>query len=533
LDLNGNGVLDAGKVSNTRYIWNGAAGSVGSAGAAGTAGVAGGTGSNGLSSLVSVSVEPAGANCANGGNLVRIGLDTSRDGNLDDGEVTSRSHVCNAGNGTHGANGTDGTNGADGANGTNGLNSLVVLTALASGDANCAYGGSRQDSGLDLDRNGSLDFGEITASAYACNGSPGPGVSWIDVTATSAQAQANTGYLADNAAPVTITLPASPNLGDLVSVSGVGSGGWTVAQNAGQRILTRGLPGSPLPGDLWTPRDSARDWISVASSANGSKLVAVTQADQIYTSIDSGVTWTPRDGFRGWNAVASSADGSKLVAVAIGNQIYTSTDSGQSWTPRESSRTWWGVASSADGTHLVAVEFYGQIYTSTDSGVSWTPRDSARPWQSVASSADGSKLYATALDDGLYISADAGVTWTAATNHAPTNRVACSADGTKLLAAGVSGPLYISTDSGATWVARDSVRGWSGLASSADGSKLVAVADTGDLDRIYTSVADQTTPGSAGSLGGSQYDALQLQYAGSGNFIVLGFSSNSGSFVAQ
>ncbi len=84
---------------------------------------------------------------------------------------------------------------------------------------------------------------------------------------------------------------------------------------------------------------------------------------QIYTSTDSGGTWTPRESNRYWLSVASSSDGTKLVAVAFGGQIYTSTDSGASWTPRESNRPWQSVTSSSDGTKLVAVVLGGQIYT--------------------------------------------------------------------------------------------------------------------------------------------------------------------------
>ena len=39
--------------------------------------------------------------------------------------------------------------------------------------------------------------------------------------------------------------------------------------------------------------DSIQDWIDIASSANGTKLVAVSEF-QIFTSSDSGVTWTVR-----------------------------------------------------------------------------------------------------------------------------------------------------------------------------------------------------------------------------------------------
>src|SRR5439155_7174268 len=88
---------------------------------------------------------------------------------------------------------------------------------------------------------------------------------------------------------------------------------------------------------------------------------------------------------REWRSVASSADGSKLVAMsggaysgngADGGQIYTSTDSGVTWTARDSNRHWMSVASSADGNKLVAVESGGLIYTSTDSGATWSPSTS-------------------------------------------------------------------------------------------------------------------------------------------------------------
>jgi hypothetical protein len=70
----------------------------------------------------------------------------------------------------------------------------------------------------------------------------------------------------------------------------------------------------------WTARDSNRSWDAVASSADGSKLVAAAWGDQIYTSTDSGLTWTARDASRAWQAVASSSDGSKLVAWPEGGR---------------------------------------------------------------------------------------------------------------------------------------------------------------------------------------------------------------------
>ena len=169
----------------------------------------------------------------------------------------------------------------------------------------------------------------LTLVTSACgggkDGATGPagrGVTWVHVTGTAQQAAANTGYLADNAAQVTITLPAAPAVGDVVQVSGIGAGGWKIAQNAGQAVITKDILGNIGTG--WAPRDVARAWSSVASSADGRKLVAGASGDQLFTSTDSGVTWTGRDAARNWQSVASSADGTRQVAVVqSGGQIST------------------------------------------------------------------------------------------------------------------------------------------------------------------------------------------------------------------
>jgi hypothetical protein len=67
--------------------------------------------------------------------------------------------------------------------------------------------------------------GTFSGNGAGLTGVPGS-IPWVNGYGTSQQAQPNTGYIASNAALVSITLPAAPNLGDIVSVSGVGSGGW-------------------------------------------------------------------------------------------------------------------------------------------------------------------------------------------------------------------------------------------------------------------------------------------------------------------
>ena len=95
--------------------------------------------------------------------------------------------------------------------------------------------------------------------------------------------------------------------------------------------------------------------------------------------------------------------------------------------------------------------------------------------------------------------------------------LASSADGTKLVAANLWDSIYTSTDSGVSWTPRESSRNWFSVASSADGSKLVALDENG---QIYTSDST-TTSGTAGSLIGAQYAAIELQYIGNGLFLQI------------
>jgi photosystem II stability/assembly factor-like uncharacterized protein len=253
---------------------------------------------------------------------------------------------------------------------------------------------------------------------------------------------------------------------------------WTDRNNLGWNFVACSADGTKLiasVGDaspVYTSTDSGTTFtvrastpgyeLSLASSADGTKLAVATIYD-IYTSADSGANWVdqPQSGRLNWSCIASSSDGTKLVAVVHGGWIYTSADSGVTWTARDSSRTWNSVASSTNGTRLVAVDGApGQIYTSTDSGTNWTAHESNRIWQAVASSADGTKLVAAVYNGQIYTSTDAGTNWTAGQiapdfNGGNTNiyrawrAVASSADGTKLVAVenpggGTNGLIYIA-----------------------------------------------------------------------------------------
>jgi photosystem II stability/assembly factor-like uncharacterized protein len=272
-------------------------------------------------------------------------------------------------------------------------------------------------------------------------------------------------------------------------------------------------------GNTWVAKDSARDWLSVAMSSDGTKQTAVvTYGGQIYVSIDSGNTWVAKDSNRNWQSVAVSSDGTIQTAVVNGGQIYVSIDSGNTWVAKDSSRGWYSVAMSSDGTVQTAVATMGgQIYVSIDSGNTWVAKESARDWLSVAMSSDGTKQTAVVTNGLIYVSIDSGNTWVAKTSVNKFWRsVAMSLDGTVQTAVD-NILIYVSIDSGNTWVAKTSVaRQYYSVAMSSNGTTQTAVVygdyiyvstDSGntwvakDSVRNWRSVAMSTQTGSVQYLG--------------------------------
>jgi Protein of unknown function (DUF1566) len=126
IDKNKNKTLDSDEIQSTAYVCNGV---------------------SGLNNLIKITDEADGANCANGGYKIDSGLDLNKDGTLGESEVTKTVYLCN---------------------GNNGLNSLMNVTVEPAGN-NCASGGYKIQSGLDLNNDGLLNENEITKTVYQCN----------------------------------------------------------------------------------------------------------------------------------------------------------------------------------------------------------------------------------------------------------------------------------------------------------------------------------------------------------------------------
>ncbi|HWF18727.1 MAG TPA: sialidase family protein [Verrucomicrobiae bacterium] len=399
---------------------------------------------------------------------------------------------------------------------------------------------------------------------------------WQVMQSTSQTAVSGNNYIATNNALTTLTLPGSPGVGSVVRLSGSGANGWKAAPNTGQAINTAILGLSA--GQVWTQEGTSQTWHALTSSANGMRLAAGigSGTGTIYYSGDGGMTWNPSDApAKNWAGIACSADGMRMVAVPNGGNAYTSINAGTNWVAQSASsnvfytcvassadginlaaavgsgtgpvytssnggtnwmtrsvtsQNWTGIACSSNGTKIVAVPSgLAQIYVSSDSGVTWTNRGPANSWSCAASSADGNKLVAAISTGNIYTSGDGGVTWTARATSQAWKGVASSADGVNLAAVYSTGFIYTSSDSGRTWLQRTNgvpsgAQAWSCITSSASGSRLVAAINGGSFDFLYLSVA-QTTP-LTGSLSGTQYSDIELQYIGNGQWMPLTFNGS-------
>jgi hypothetical protein len=273
------------------------------------------------------------------------------------------------------------------------------------------------------------------------------------------------------------------------------------------------------------------NWTSVASSADGSQLVASaygfssfggSSPGPVFTSTNSGASWalvlptnaTMSSNYKlNWRSLASSADGTTLFAagrppgdVLYGVPLCVSTNGGARWTNTGAfTGVWESVATSGDGSKVVVASLYGgsyRSYISMDSGASWS-LSSVTNAPYGAWSADGRTL--VVAGSTLAVSTNAGVTWViAGFTNVEWSSVAASADGTKLVAAGQmtydqSGNtfpdlIYTSTDAGFTWTATSAPSNyWNAVASSADGTKLVAVVRHMNGGPIYRSADSGAT----------------------------------------
>ena len=297
---------------------------------------------------------------------------------------------------------------------------------------------------------------------------------------------------------------------------------------------------TPIPGpSVYRSLNGGQTWVPVpffdtntptrptcaATSADGSRWAVASQdGGRIYVSADYGQTWAVRGLSRNWSALASSADGSRLLAVdfgAVGGGLPSiSTDYGSTWkTSSVAFALWVAAVSSADGMKLAVASAsasngpLGSILTSSDGGVTWLGRSPHADWSALASSGDGERL-AAASSNGLFLSDDAGATWRQVLVGSRLTSVTSSSDGRTLVTTASNGRIFVSLDRGVTWAAAGETADWMSVVSSSDGQKLAASGSSGIFTSLPTMPLLVYTPPENGA--GSPYTTLTFQVGDSG-----------------
>lgn len=114
----------------------------------------------------------------------------------------------------------------------------------------------------------------------ASGGGGGGGITWVEVVGTTQAMDVDTGYVANNAGLVTLTLPDTAAFGSIVRVVGKGAGGWLIAQNAAEfirwdeaSVTTTGVGGSLASTDNFDAVElvcmtADTEWVVLSSKGN-------------------------------------------------------------------------------------------------------------------------------------------------------------------------------------------------------------------------------------------------------------------------
>lgn len=213
----------------------------------GDQGPPGNPGAPGDTALTSTSSEPPGANCAEGGTRIDVGVDANANGVLDDDEITSTTYVCNG----------------------SGTNALVRTSPELAGD-NCPWGGTKIETGLDANHDGMLDTSEVdpNGTSYVCNFGPSGALSPSTgiVVAIKAVSTSTT-------APITVRFTLRDDRGFPLDKAGVYSINTAIAPRFGLGYFTK-------TGDLVSPLVMYTKSASGSNPAGAPTMYSPSSANQ-------------------------------------------------------------------------------------------------------------------------------------------------------------------------------------------------------------------------------------------------------------
>ena len=507
LDANADGTLQAGEVTQTRFVCDGTAGGSGPAGSNGTTGS---NGTNGLAALLRLSVEAPGANCLGGGTRVDAGADGNGNGTLDNTEISATSYVCSAADTVWTTVSTASYPMLSNRRYLADRGTLATLTlplAPAVGDTVAVTGGGA--GGWQLAQNAGQaivvgdDYSGIVRAVQPT------------VTMTAAAPQSWNPIAANTSGSIVY---AASTLGIRISIDS--GANWT------------------------TSLATAASWSGIATTPDGQIAVAVAANGTMQRTVDQGVSWAPMTPIgAGVERVGMSSDGQVILAARdfSGGAVHLSIDGGTTFSTvpgLPAGGNWISAEVSDDGQKMVASQngtvINGRTVLSTDGGTTWTTLTTPLGMHEVALSADGTTLVGithrnSGSDNTVYVSKDDGVTWTARLTLPLSGagnllRVDVSGDGKTMLANTWTGNSWVSFNGGTNWGSNNRNGLWYGAAVSRDGTRIF-LGDQDAAGRIYAatrSTGNRSTAGTTGYLAGAQYTGASLQYVGNGTWLLTG-----------
>ena len=238
---------------------------------------------------------------------------------------------------------------------------------------NCAFGGTRIDSGLDNNDDNTLQAGEITSTKYVCNGS----ATWYSVSSNT-QASPNSSYIASSSSSVQFTLPPTPAIGDVISISGAGAGGWSIIANAGQSIVTSGISSIAVASvDPLAPIYGAQYASIQLQYIGNNQFMPLSYIGQVSNGFVSygGLIWSPANVAFAWGNASSYCAGtvngttgwrlptvSELSALDSTGQRYPGWTQRFTWTSNPGSPgNHFGVTTGGGGSIPFTDAYFGQV----------------------------------------------------------------------------------------------------------------------------------------------------------------------------
>lgn len=261
------------------------------------------------------------------------------------------------------------------------------------------------------------------------------------------------------------------------------------------------VPGSPEFVEL-RPNDSTSSYWNIAEiSRDNNCWILSPFLKPLLKSTDQGATWTTAQpdlslqptGQTNWINLAMSQTGNKMIISGSGSHVYYTSNGGQTWAkgtmPASNFYIFRDLAMSSSGDRCLAPAKEG-LFKSTNGGQTWSqisPNSTTNKGWLQASISDNGLVWVAQDEDQkkVYKSADAGGSWEEITlpYTGEWNEIRLSSDGSGMLFAGYG--LYLSTDGGSSFeklsLSDETDDTWIDVWTSADFQKIVGVTYYGNV----------------------------------------------------